>query len=754
MGPRKNPPGSTPDPPRPSSRKEGKRTAGPGRSSDRLATLLSETGIGLWDWDLQTNSVWYSPEWKAQLGYAVHEVSDDFEEWRSRVHPDDLEPALSAVRQYLERPWPGYRIEFRMRHRDGSWRWIEARASLTCDPEGRPARMLGSHLDITSLKTLELERERLLLKEQEAHFRFATFLESMSDGFVALDRDWRYTYVNRRAAELLGRDPESLTGRHIWTEFPEGIGQPFQRAYQRVMENRVSETIRAHYAPWDRWFENRIYPAPDGITIFFTEITEQVRSEHMLRNSEERLRSILDSMFAFVGLISPEGTILEVNRSPLVVANLRREEVIGRQVWEAPWFTHSEATQNRVRSSIARAAAGETVRYDERIQVVGGLMTIDLSFVPLRNDSGAITGIVGSAVDVTEHRTVQTALRESEARLRLFIAHAPAALAMFDREMHYLAASHRWLADYGLEGRDLLGRSHYEVFPEIPSRWREAYRRGLEGEILREEEDSFQRVDGRTQWLRWEIHPWRGRDGSVGGIVVFIEDITALRESRERLRQFAAALERVREEERSRVAREIHDELGGALTALKIDLAWLARHQAAVPEARSRIHAALQLVDETADATRRIAADLRPRLLDDLGLEAAVLWQLREFAGRTGIATTLTPDSLIPEIDPERATTVFRILQELLTNVARHARARSVTVRLSHRENTLTLAVTDDGRGISEDQARGDRTFGLTGIRERAMMWGGAAEFQGHAGVGTTVEVNLPIPPVSADLPP
>ncbi len=123
----------------------------------------------------------------------------------------------------------------------------------------------------------------------------AEILERITDGFVALDRQWRYTYVNRRAAELFGREPQDLIGRHIWTEFPEGVGQPFQCAYERAMAERISIQIEEYYAPWDRWFENRIYPSPDGISIFFQEITERKRNEAILMSSEERLSLALSA---------------------------------------------------------------------------------------------------------------------------------------------------------------------------------------------------------------------------------------------------------------------------------------------------------------------------------------------------------------------------------------------------------------------------------------------------------------------------
>ena len=155
---------------------------------------------------------------------------------------------------------------------------------------------------------------------------------------------------------------------------------------------------------------------------------------------------------------------------------------------------------------------------------------------PLRSPDGRLLGIFGISRDITAQKAALAALQASEERLHLFIERAPAALAMFDRNMVYLAASRRWIDDYGLGDDTVVGRSHYELLPEIPERWHEAHRRGLAGEIVRVDEDRFDRLDGRTQWLRWEILPWHQADG-VGGIVIFSEDITARKQAAEALRR-------------------------------------------------------------------------------------------------------------------------------------------------------------------------------------------------------------------------
>ena len=169
----------------------------------------------------------------------------------------------------------------------------------------------------------------------------------------------------------------------------------------------------------------------------------------------------------------------------------------------------------------------------------GREIPIEDSAAPIKDSTGKVIGVVLVFHDVTEKRRAREALRESEERLRLFIGHAPASLAMFDREMRYLSASRRWLTDYNLEQTDLTGLSHYEVFPEIPEYWKEVHRRGLAGEVVRADADRFDRADGSVQWLRWEVRPWYDAAGDVGGIVIFSEDITERQQLLEKIESAA-----------------------------------------------------------------------------------------------------------------------------------------------------------------------------------------------------------------------
>ncbi len=232
---------------------------------------------------------------------------------------------------------------------------------------------------------------------------------------------------------------------------------------------------------------------------------------------------------------------------------------------------------------------------------------------------------------------------------------------------------------------------------------------------------------------------------------LLFEDITErvqmeneLKRSRQQLRELALHLQMVREQERTKIAREIHDELGQDLTALQLDLHGMKKKiPDDIPELREKADAMLRLIDITNRSVQRISTYLRPALLDDLGLSAAIEWQLDEFAGRTAIKCELKIEADEETLEDELATAIFRIFQETLTNIARHAGATHAWVSLLRQNGYLVLEVRDNGRGITREQVENSRSFGVMGMRERIHPWGGEVVFLGEPGKGTTVRVSV-----------
>jgi PAS domain S-box-containing protein len=475
------------------------------RSQARLAEAQRVAHVGSWEWDIARDRVTWSEELFHIYGVDARTHVPSYQTFLASVHPDDQAHTGAVLRGAMENV-TAFVYDHRILRPDGGVRMLHTRGEVVGDAHGRAARLVGSCWDITERWEAGQRAEAARVDAEAARAALEKILERVSDGFVALDRQWCYTYVNGSGGRLLGRDAASLVGKHIWTEFPEGRGQRFQLAYEEALETQRPVQLLEHYLPWNRWFENRIFPSADGLSIFFTDVTERHRAQEELRASAVELRAL------------------------------------------------------------------------------------------------------------------------------------------------------------------------------------------------------------------------------------------------------GARLTEIREEERREIARELHDQVGQALTALKLDLGWL-RGQlpaAGAAEVLARVASMNELLDGTLETTRRISASLRPAILDDLGLPAALRWQAREFAQRTGVACEVrsSPDAAelaggVP-VAPAAALALFRILQEALTNVARHAGARRVDVALEIGGDEVVLTIADDGRGLPADVLSRPTSLGLVGMRERALALGGKVSFLGRAGLGTTVTARLP----------
>ena len=217
-----------------------------------------------------------------------------------------------------------------------------------------------------------------------------------------------------------------------------------------------------------------------------------------------------------------------------------------------------------------------------------------------------------------------------------------------------------------------------------------------------------------------------------------------IQNSHEKLRRLYQRLEMIREEERTRIAREVHDELAQILSTLKLELSLLDKKMIADKSSlRKDTQMMLLLIDNTIHTVKRIAMDLRPPILDDLGLHEAIQWQGREFEKRTGINFISEVCFGNIELDIERSTAIFRIFQETLTNILRHAKAKNINVLMHEKDAMVTVQIKDDGIGITSDQISDNKSLGLLGMRERARAWKGDVSIQGTHDQGTTVTINI-----------
>ena len=307
---------------------------------------------------------------------------------------------------------------------------------------------------------------------------------------------------------------------------------------------------------------------------------------------------------------------------------------------------------------------------------------------------------------------------------------------------------------FGYTAEEMLGQSIAILYPDA-----EDARQNLPGDLQRalsggdaSGESRRRRKDGSIVWIDSKRVVLRDASGTAIGVLAVARDINErkraseeLQASHEQLRELARRLRSVREQERAVMARQIHDELGQTLSALHLDVAWLRARLAddVVLEDKARSMAAL--IETSIGRVRTLATELRPAVLDSLGLLAAIEWETQQFTRRTEIPCSLELASELPVVDADRSIDVFRILQEALTNVARHAGAHRVMVRLESRRGELVLAVQDDGRGITATEIASPQALGLVGMRERALLWDGAVEWRAPQDGGTVVELRLPL---------
>jgi PAS domain S-box-containing protein len=603
-----------------------------------------------------------------------------------------------------------------------------------------------AHMEIKLFENALVHNAQQAVENQQ---RLQALFENARDAILMADEQMRFADANPAACVLTGYHREELLKLRVQDVTP----LRNQSLLQEIWQNLISS------GKLDGEYEIQ---RKDGtiITVEFRAVANIVPGLHMAilhditarKLAEESMRkaqALTDSVLASVAdtyiLLDRQWRYLDVNEAAVRAIGKPREQILGGTLWELyPDILGTELEHQYHRAMDERIPVSFEFHYS-RLDTWW-----DNRFYPIPE------GLAIFATEITERK------RAERVRSQLAAIVDSSDDAIISKSLDGVILSWNKGAErlYGYSAEEMIGQSiSILIPPERPTELHEIMERLKQGEVIRHYETSRMRKDGANIAVSVTLSPVRDSSTRIIGAAAIGHDITRRKQAEaaqkglyeqvldaeKQLHQLANHLQTTREEERARLAREIHDQLGQALTALKMDLAWLIKRFPHEQSAwREKALSMSTLIDETVLAVRQIATDLRPGLLDHLGLVAAIEWHVHEFTRRTDIVCDLDLEEIKPVLEDGLATQLFRVIQEALTNIARHAQATQLTITLTTDIQTIILCIEDNGRGIQQNEMNSSKSLGLLGIRERALAYGGQFQIQGQNGKGTRLEVRIP----------
>jgi len=720
------------------------------RRASELAYFLSKMREAVIVTDLHNRFIYWNDGAEQTFGWSAADVMGKTAE---DLFPDGPMAELETPRKSIAETgeWQG---ELPNIDKDGRQFFTDSSWTLVRNADGQPEAVVSVSADITERKQAENA-----LRASEQRFVDLFNLSPYRMGIVRR-RDGIILAVNDCWVRENGVPREEAVNHPIF-EWEAKVGPEAIQRVRRILEE--GKPFHGLELRFKTTAGNDVVTLAsgelveiDGETCFLwaaNDITERERAEQALRESEEIFRTLAETVSAGI-YIYRDANFVYANPAAERLTGYTHDEFLGMTLMDLihPDFHKvvEERTETRQR--------GESLppHFEDKILTKSG----EERWMDVTAAKTSFLGqpaVIVTTFDITERKRAEELLQASEKRFSIAFNANPVLATISRLEGgRFLAVNDRFIDLSGYSREEAVGHTAPELGLWPNSEERADVLRMLKEEgRVRNYEARFRTKSGeeRVMLLSVETIELEGQTCFLNSAI----DIThrqqaelALRTSQNQLRALSAKVQSAREEEGTRIAREIHDELGSALTGLKWDLEKMnktlapSEDDAAVAAARDRIGVMTGLIEETINTVRRISSELRPSILDDLGLVAAIEWQAQQFRARTGIEFDFDTQLETAELNRESATAVFRIFQEILTNVLRHSGASRITVELQKCNGHFDLKVKDNGRGISETEKGNTRSLGLLGMKERALLVGGEVTIAGAPGTGTTVIVRVP----------
>ena len=709
-------------------------------SNERFELVAKATNDAIWDWDIINDALSGNHRFNKMLGNEEHAISK-FENFFERVHEDDRENLLKNFKHTIKEKISVLTEEFRFKDNDGNYKFVYDRGYILYK-NGMAYRMLGAMQDITALK--EIEKKLTVEKDLSD-----SIINSMPGIFFLFNKEGKYLRWNKNFEIVSGYTPAEIKLLHPLQFVSDSETKIIKDKIEKVFI-KGSDTVESHFRCKDEkiipfYFTGMqiLYENQECLMGIGIDISEKIQSQKELFESEKKFRTLVQQASDGIIITDEDGNFIEVNETAATLTGYKKEELDNMNTDDI--FFEEGGVKIPLRYNAM--SSGAVVISEHFIRRKDGKMiNVEVSAKQLYD--GRFQRILR---DITERIQVEEALRASEKKYRLLFNDNPLPMWInLQGDNSFIDVNNAALISYGYSKNEFFKMKLADL---------DSLGNSLKKHLPKEKADSikmqsvFEHVkkDGRKIKVNILTHDiiFEGKPA----ILSLANDITAkfeaeenLQKSNEALRDLASHIETIRENERSHMAREIHDELGQQLTGLKMDISWLNRkvnsHDEAVKE---KMKDAIALIDKTVITVRRIATELRPSILDDLGLIAAMEWQSEEFEKRSEIKSIFSSNVNQLTINTDVATAVFRIFQESLTNVLRHSQATEVISFFRLENSIITLFIEDNGIGFEENDIKNKKTLGLLGMKERIQLIRGKYEINGNSGKGTSVIITVPL---------
>ena len=697
-------------------------------SIERFELVTKATNEAIMDWNVENKTIWGNEAY--QKIFLEEQVTPfDFEIFLSKLHPEDEVKFREIFMDALMKSESSIEASFRFKNLHPDYLVLEVKAYLLYNENGRVYRVLGAIRDIT-------EETKYQQRIELAKSLSDNIINSLPGIFYLFNQEGKYYRWNKNLETISG-----YTAEEILTNTPLLFFRPEDQAYVAmkiggVFENGSSEmevgmvTKSGEIIPY---FFNGVQIYYEGETCLVgtgIDISQRVKSQTQLKESEEKFRSLVEQAADGIYTTDKMGVLLNVNSRMAGITGYAVDELLKMNILDILIINNPSAYFNFYDEDL--------IEFEAR-KKDGSIINIEINAKKLSDDQ-----YQGVLRDVTERRKVEEELKNSAIKYRLLFNENPMPMFMLDLPgENFIDVNNSAIKFYGYTKNEFLKMGMADLKPKL-----------MVEKAIDMNRNSFwlhTKKDGHLASLNIISHHiiYEGKPVKL----ILAQDISEtklaedkLKNSHEQLRQLAMHMEKLREAERTHMAREIHDELGQQLTGLKMDISWLNKKIKTDDEAiKIKLKDTISLIDKTVITVRKIATDLRPSILDDLGLIAAMEWQSEEFQKRSEITTNFHSNVSQITISPELATGLFRIYQESLTNILRHAEAEEVNSYLKLNNDSIELVIKDNGKGFIMENIESKKTLGLLGMKERITLLGGSYEINSIPGNGTNIIISLPM---------